>query len=236
LSEPLLEVRGVTGGYEDISVLRGVDLEVHEGETVALLGPNGHGKSTLLKAISGVHPATSGSIVFRGEEITQFPAHRIVAAGISYIPEERYLFADMPVLENLQLGAYTPEARPKIEENLEMVFEIFPQLAERRRQPCNTLSGGEGRMVAIARGLMSGASLLLVDEPSIGLSPGLKKGVYAAIRTINDEAGITVLLVEQEIDYALRLSQRLYLLKKGQVEFEQRTDEADINEIHRAYF
>lgn len=232
----LLEVRGVTGGYEDIGVLRGVDLDVREGEIVGLLGPNGHGKSTLLKAISGVHPTTGGTITFRGEEIGRLPAHEIVARGIAYIPEERYLFVDMPVLENLQLGAYTKGARPEMARNLEMVFEIFPRLKERRRQPCDTLSGGESRMVAIARGLMSGAKLLLVDEPSIGLAPGLKKGVYAAIRRINEEAGITVLLVEQEIDYALRLAERIYLLKKGRVESEQPAAEADIAEIHEAYF
>lgn len=232
----MLETRGVTGGYEDISVLRGVDIEVGEGEIVALLGPNGHGKSTLLKAISGVHPATGGEIRFQDQEISGMPAHRIVAAGIAYIPEERYLFTDMPVLENLQLGAYTGSARPKMKENLELAFEIFPRLKERRRQHCSTLSGGESRMVAIARGLMSGASLLLVDEPSIGLSPGLKKGVYEAIEKINREAGITVLLVEQEIDYALRLARRLYLLKKGKVEFEQNTADADLEQIHKAYF
>lgn len=232
----MLEVRGITGGYEDIGVLAGVDLEVREGEIVGLLGPNGHGKSTLLKAISGVHPATGGTITFRGEEITRLPAHEIVARGIAYIPEERFLFTDMPVLENLQLGAYTRRARSQLGESLEMVYELFPRLAERRRQHCATLSGGESQMVAIARGLMSGASLLLVDEPSIGLSPGLKKGVYASIERINEEAGITVLLVEQEIDYALRLSERIYLLKRGRVEFEQAAAEANVEAIHEAYF
>jgi branched-chain amino acid transport system ATP-binding protein len=232
----LLAIRGVTGGYEDIGVLFGVDLTVNEGEIVALLGPNGHGKSTLLKAISGVHPATGGEITFRGEDIAGEPAHRIVAGGIAYIPEERFLFSDMPVIENLQLGAYTKKARPDMNKNLDLVFELFPRLKERRRQQCSTLSGGEGRMVAIARGLMSGASLLLVDEPSIGLSPGLKKGVYDAIERINREAGLTILLVEQEIDYALRLAERLYLLKKGRVEFERNTAHADKAEITKAYF
>lgn len=232
----LLETRGVTGGYEDIGVLWGVDLKVHEGEIVALLGPNGHGKSTLLKAISGVHPATGGEILFRGKEISSLAPHEVVASGISYIPEERYLFSDMSVLENLKLGAYTKGARAGMSRSMELVFEIFPRLEERQKQHCNTLSGGEARMVAIARGLMCEASLLLVDEPSIGLSPGLKKGVYEAIQKVNDEAGITVLLVEQEIDYALRLAQRLYLLKKGRIEFEQQTDDADIDEIHKGYF
>jgi len=232
----MLEVRGITGGYEDIGVLHGVDLSVREGEIVGLLGPNGHGKSTLLKAISGIHPPSGGTISFRGEEITRLAAHEVVARGIAYIPEERFLFADMPVLENLQLGAYTRRARPQLERNLEMVYELFPRLKERRRQHCSTLSGGESQMVAIARGLMSGASLLLVDEPSIGLSPGLKRGVYESIERINAETGITVLLVEQEIDYALRLSERIYLLKRGRVEFEKPAAEADVDEIHEAYF
>lgn len=232
----LLDVKDVTGGYADIGVLRGVDFHVDEGEIVALLGPNGHGKSTLLKAISGVHPATGGSIEFKGQDITRLPAHRIVEGGIAYIPEERYLFTDMPVIENLMLGAYNRNARAEMNKNLELVFSIFPRLEERKRQHCSTLSGGESRMVAIARGLMAGTSLLLVDEPSIGLSPGLKKGVYEAIQRINQEAGITVLLVEQEIDYALRLASRLYLLKKGQVEFERSTDAVDTDEIHKAYF
>jgi branched-chain amino acid transport system ATP-binding protein len=232
----VLAVRGVVGGYEDIGVLHGVDLDVREGEIVGLLGPNGHGKSTLLKAISGVHPATGGEITFEGEDITRRPAHEIVARGIAYIPEERYLFADMPVLENLQLGAYTRGARGQMARNLEMVYELFPRLEERKRQPCATLSGGESQMVAIARGLMSGARLLLVDEPSIGLSPGLKRGVYASIGKINAEAGITILLVEQEIDYALRLSERVYLLKRGRTESEQPASEANVEEIHEAYF
>jgi branched-chain amino acid transport system ATP-binding protein len=232
----VLAVRGVVGGYEDIGVLHGVDLDVREGEIVGLLGPNGHGKSTLLKAISGVHPATGGEITFEGEDITRRPAHEIVARGIAYIPEERYLFADMPVLENLQLGAYTRGARGQMARNLEMVYELFPRLEERKRQPCATLSGGESQMVAIARGLMSGARLLLVDEPSIGLSPGLKRGVYASIGKINAEAGITILLVEQEIDYALRLSERVYLLKRGRIESEQPASEANVEEIHEAYF
>jgi branched-chain amino acid transport system ATP-binding protein len=232
----VLEVRGVTGGYEDIGVLYGVDIVVQEGEIVGLLGPNGHGKSTLLKAISGLHPATGGTISFEGEEITKLAAHEIVERGIAYIAEERFLFADMPVLENLQLGAYTRRARSQLDQNLEMVYELFPRLAERKRQHCATLSGGESQMVAIARGLMSGARLLLIDEPSIGLSPGLKKGVYQSIERINAETGITVLLVEQEIDYALRLSERIYLLKRGRVEFEQTAAQADIDEIHEAYF
>ncbi|HVL53175.1 MAG TPA: ABC transporter ATP-binding protein [Vitreimonas sp.] len=232
----MLEVRDVVGGYQDIQVLRGVTLDVAEGEIVGLLGPNGHGKSTLLKAISGLHPATGGSIRFLGEETRGLPTHRIVELGIAYIAEERHLFSDMTVLENLQLGAHTPRARREFDRNLELVFGIFPRLKERQRQVCVTMSGGESRMVAIARGLMSGARLLLVDEPSIGLAPAMKKTVYGAIRRVNQEAGITILLVEQEIDYAVRLASRLYLLKKGAVEFERPSSQADLGELKEAYF
>lgn len=233
---PLLEARQVTGGYEDIAVLWDVELEVEEGEIVALLGPNGHGKSTFLKAVSGLNPATGGEIRFRGERIDSLSPHEIVAAGIAYIAEERFLFDDMSVLENLQLGAYTKGARPHITRNLDLVFKMFPRLDERQGQACGTLSGGEARMVAIARGLMSNASLLLVDEPSIGLSPGMKKGVYEAIERINTETGITILLVEQEISYALELAQRLYLLKKGRIALERNTATADLAEIQKEYF
>lgn len=232
----MLRVRNVTSAYGDIQVLRGVSLDVADGEIVALLGPNGHGKSTLLKAIAGVHPATGGSIELDGEEIVTEPPHRIVQRGVAYIPEERHLFPEMTVFENLRLGAYTRRARERFEENLAFVYEIFPRLRERRGQACQSLSGGESRMVAIARGLMGGARILLIDEPSIGLAPGLKKGVYEAIRRINEQAGISVLLVEQEIDHALRLARRAYLLKKGEILFERPVSELDVAHVKEAYF
>jgi branched-chain amino acid transport system ATP-binding protein len=232
----MLEVQNIDSFYGDMQVLRQVSLQVSEGEVVALFGPNGHGKSTLLKAISGLHPPTSGSVTYKGREIANLSAHEIVKMGLAYIPEERHLFRDMTVLENLRLGAYDVRAREKIEENLEFVYEIFPRLAERKTQFCSTLSGGESRMVAIARGLMSGASLLLVDEPSIGLAPGLKMAVFEAIRKINQEANITILVVEQEIEYPLEMSDRIYLMKKGQIAFERSASEVDVQEIKEAYF
>jgi branched-chain amino acid transport system ATP-binding protein len=232
----VLDVQDVVSTYEDIQVLRGVTLRVRQGEVVALFGPNGHGKSTLLKAISGVHPPMSGSIKYRGEEIARAPSHEIVARGVAYIAEERHLFTDMTVQENLTLGAYNSRARKSMVENLDLVHEVFPRLEERRKQSCSTLSGGESRMVAIARGLMSGASLLLLDEPSIGLAPGLKKVLYRSIQRINEEAEITILLVEQEIEHALGMANRVYLLKKGEVLFERPASEADATEIKEAYF
>jgi branched-chain amino acid transport system ATP-binding protein len=232
----MLEVHRVNSFYGDMQVLRQVSLKVGKGEVVALFGPNGHGKSTLLKAISGLHPPASGSITYEGQEISNLPTHKIVEMGLAYIPEERHLFRDMTVLENLRLGAYNLHDREKIKKNLEFVYEIFPRLAERKNQLCSTLSGGESRMVAIARGLMSGASLLLVDEPSIGLAPGLKKAVFEAIREINREANITILLVEQEIEYPLEMSKYVYLLKKGQIMLERPASEVDVEEIKEAYF
>jgi len=232
----MLEVRDVDSFYGDIQVLRRVSLRVEQGEIVALFGPNGHGKSTLLKAISGLHAPTAGSVLYQGRELSNLPAHEIVRKGLAYIPEERHLFRDMTVLENLKLGAYNLRDREQIRRNLEFVYGIFPRLAERKNQLCSTLSGGESRMVAIARGLMSGAELLLVDEPSIGLSPGLKRAVFDAILQVNREAGITILIVEQEIEYPLEMSNRVYMLKKGQILFERAASELDMSDIKEAYF
>lgn len=232
----MLEVQNLDSFYGDLQVLRQVSLHVDAGEVVALFGPNGHGKSTLLKAISGLHPPSAGTVKFNGDEISKLPAHKIVERGLAYIPEERHLFPDMTVMENLMMGAYNLRARKKIQPNLEFVFHVFPRLKERRNQYCSTLSGGEARMVAIARGLMSETTLLLVDEPSIGLSPGMRKAVFEAIEKINAERGITILIVEQEIENALALSSRFYMLKNGQISFERKAHELDVAEIEKAYF
>lgn len=232
----MLEVSDLYGGYGDIAVLHGVSLTVQRGEVVALLGPNGHGKSTLLKAISGVHPATAGSVRLSGEEIATRASHDIVQRGIAYIAEERHLFTDMTVRENLVLGAFGRRGRPELERNLDRAYEMFERLSDRRSQRCSTLSGGEARMVAIARGLMSGADVLLIDEPSIGLAPAMKRTVYDAIRQINSELGITVLLVEQELEYALELADRVYVLKHGKVLFERPADKVESAQVREAYF
>ena len=231
-----LDVREVESFYGDLQVLRKVSLTVNEGEFVALLGPNGHGKSTLLKAIAGLHPPSAGSIRYRGAEICGASTGKIVQMGLAYIPEERNLFPDMTVFENLKLGAYNASARTKIRENFQLVFALFPRLAERKHQRCSTLSGGESRMVAIGRGLMSGASLLMVDEPSIGLSPALKKAVFESIRKINHQKRMTVLLIEQEIEDALKFASRVYLMKKGAILFERNSADVDKAEIEKSYF
>jgi branched-chain amino acid transport system ATP-binding protein len=234
--EAALDIQEVDSFYGELQVLRKVSLKLHESEVVALFGPNGHGKSTLLKAIAGIHPALSGSIKYRGEEITRTPTDKIVELGIAYIPEARNIFTDMTVMENLRLGAYNRKSRGKVKKNLGYVFALFPRLEEREHQIASTLSGGESRMLAVGRGLMSGAALLLIDEPSIGLSPIMKKAVFGAIGKIKNETDMTVLIVEQEVDYALKLSDRVYLLKKGQMVMERSAGEISKAEIEKAYF
>ena len=231
-----LDIKAVDSFYGELQVLRKASLKLHEGEVVALFGPNGHGKSTLLKAIAGLHPPVAGSIKYMGEDIAAMPSEKIVERGIAYIPEARNLFTDMSVLENLRLGAYNRKARANVDENLDYVFALFPRLKERQHQIAATLSGGESRMLAVGRGLMSGASLLLIDEPSIGLSPIMKKTVFGAIEKIKSETDMTVLIVEQEVDYSLKLADRVYLFKKGQVVMEKPAAEISKAEIEKAYF
>jgi branched-chain amino acid transport system ATP-binding protein len=231
-----LDIQAIDSFYGELQVLRKASLKLHESEVVALFGPNGHGKSTLLKAIAGLHPPVAGSIKYMGEDIAAMPSEKIVERGIAYIPEARNLFTDMSVLENLRLGAYNRKARANVDENLDYVLALFPRLKEREHQVAATLSGGESRMLAVGRGLMSGASLLLIDEPSIGLSPIMKKAVFGAIEKIKSETDMTVLIVEQEVDYALKLADRVYLFKKGQVVMEKPAGQISKAEIEKAYF
>jgi branched-chain amino acid transport system ATP-binding protein len=231
-----LDVKDIDSYYGELQVLRRASLSIGDGEVVALFGPNGHGKSTLLKAISGLHPPKAGSIKFRGTEIARVASEKVVDLGVAYIPEARNLFPEMTVQENLKLGAYVKRARSRVEENLETVYQLFPRLLERTNQVASTLSGGESRMLAVGRGLMSGASLLLIDEPSIGLSPLMKRVVFDAVAAIRHKANMTILVVEQEVDYPLKLADRIYLLKKGQVILEKPAAEITKAEIEKAYF
>lgn len=232
----MLNVDQLQAAYGDLEVLHKISITVKEGETVALFGPNGHGKSTLLKTISGLHKSSAGSIQFNGQEMSGLPSHKIVEQGLIYIPEDRNLFTDMTVLENLKMGAYNRNARAHYQKNLEFVFRIFPRLAERKSQFCSTLSGGEARMVAIARGLMSQPALLMIDEPSIGLSPGMKMTVFDAIKAVNAERNMTIVIVEQEIQHALDLADRVYVMKKGRVAFERSAKDVNVEEIEKSYF
>jgi len=207
-----------------------------EGDVIALFGPNGHGKSTLLKTICGIRPVGSGSIRFMGRDVTNLNVEQRVGLGLVYIPEDKNLFPDMSVRENLLLGAFSKRARKNIGSNLEFVFSLFPRLRERQSQPALTLSGGEARMLAIGRGMMSRAILLMIDEPSIGLSPLLKKTVFGAIEQICRNAQTSILVVEQEVDYPLKLANRIYLLSKGRIVLEKQAGEITKAQIEKAYF
>jgi branched-chain amino acid transport system ATP-binding protein len=219
-SEPLLEVHALHAAYGHIEALKGVDLEVHPGEFVAILGPNGAGKSTLLKTIAGVLAPRAGAVRFAGRDIARItPAERI-RLGIGIIPEGRQLFPDMSVRENLILGAYSQLGMTipaRVEAMFARVFELFPRLAERRRQLAGSLSGGEAQMLAIGRALMTKPRLLLCDEPSLGLAPGLVREVLVTLARLRQEQGTTIILADQNALAALRIADRGYVLDTGRV-------------------
>jgi branched-chain amino acid transport system ATP-binding protein len=215
----LLDVKGLSVAYGDVRVLHRVSLRVEQGEIVSLLGANGAGKTTALRAISGLHPPLEGEIVFDGRALVGLSPSRIVECGIAHVPEGRQLFTNMTVEENLEMGAYLPKAKAALDRSLEWVLTLFPRLAERRRQVAGTLSGGEQQMVAIARALMSRPRLLILDEPSLGLAPIVVRSIFDTVRRINGE-GTTVLLVEQNLAQSLRLSHRGYVLETGRIALE----------------
>jgi branched-chain amino acid transport system ATP-binding protein len=210
----LLSVRGLQTYYGRVQALRGVDLDVNEGEIVALIGANGAGKSTLMMTICGDPRASAGSIHFAGRDITQLPTHEIARLKLAQAPEGRRIFSRMTVLENLQMGATTADPHG-FDADLERVLALFPRLRERIGQRGGTLSGGEQQMLAIARALMSRPKLLLLDEPSLGLAPLIVRQIFDAIRTLNDKEGLTVFLVEQNAFHALRLAHRGYVMVNG---------------------
>ena len=216
-------------------MLRDVSVSVEKGEVVVMLGPNGHGKSTLLKAICGLVEKITGRINYREEPITGMATENIVNLGLIYIAENRELFPYMTVFENLKLGAYAKNARPHEKRNLEWVFDLFPRLVERRKQLASTMSGGEARMLAVARGLMSNADFLCIDEPSLGLQPSLRHEIFSIIKQISHE-GKTVFLVEQNIPQITELADRIYVMEEGQISFEGSKDEALNNEHLREIF
>jgi branched-chain amino acid transport system ATP-binding protein len=213
MAEPLLAVAGLHAGYGPTEILRGVDLAIHKGEIVAVLGANGAGKSTLNRTISGVVRAWQGAIRFNDRSIERDAPAAIVAQGLIHVPEGRRIFPNMTVRENLDLGAYR-RGRPRRNDNRDRVFSIFPRLAERLSQRAGTLSGGEQQMLAIGRGLMAEPELLILDEPSLGLSPRLVEELFALIKAINAQ-GIALLLVEQNVVQSLEVAQRAYILDNG---------------------
>ena len=218
MTTPLLVLDGVVAGYQGRTVLHGLSMAVPEGGFVAIIGPNGHGKTTLLRAISGLLPIDAGSITLAGERLDRRRPDEIVAAGVVHAPQGDLLFPEMTVLENLQMGAYLPAAGARMAERLDMVFALLPKLAERRRQVASTLSGGERRMVGIGRGLMTGGRVLMLDEPSLGLAPKLVAEVFGLIRQLR-EMGMTIMLIEQNVRMSLDIVDRVYLLNTGRVEF-----------------
>ena len=230
----LLAVTGLHAGYGATEILRGIDLAVHERETVAVLGSNGAGKSTLNRAVSGVLRPWRGAISFQGKAIARARPSAIVARGLIHVPEGRRIFPNMTVAENLDLGCYR-RARRHRAQNRERVYGIFPRLADRQRQGAGTLSGGEQQMLAIGRGLMAEPVLLILDEPSLGLSPLLVEELFALIRRINQE-GIALLLVEQNVVQSLEVAQRAYVLDNGAVVLQGSAAEVRDNpDLKRAY-
>ena len=213
----MLKVSSVSAAYGPIQALHDVSLEVGEGQIVTLLGANGAGKSSTLRVISGIVRPTAGSVEFLGRRIDRFSPDRIVAMGISHVPEGRELFTEMTVAENLSLGAYTRRDRHGVRQDVDRAYEYFPILAERRAQHAGSLSGGEQQMLAIARGLMSRPRLLLLDEPSLGLAPLVVKEIFGIIQTINREEKVTILLVEQNVGLALAIAEYGYVLETGRI-------------------
>jgi branched-chain amino acid transport system ATP-binding protein len=230
----LLEVEDIHTYYGNIEALKGITLEVEEGEIVTLIGSNGAGKSTTLRSISGLNPPREGSIRFEGEEIAETAPQDIVRLGISQSPEGRHVFQRMTVRENLDLGAYL-RRDGRIDEDLERVYGLFPRLKERERQKAGTMSGGEQQMLAIGRALMAEPKLLLLDEPSMGIAPILVERIYETIAQINSQ-GTTILLVEQNANYALDVSKRCYVLETGTVALADESAALRENsEVQRAY-
>ena len=212
----LLEVQDMHSYYGNIHALRGVSLTVEEGEVVTLIGSNGAGKTTTLRSIHGILPPKQGKVIFEGQEIQGTPAHDMIGKGIAQSPEGRKIFPRMTVLENLEMGAYHRNDKPEIRTDIDRVFDLFPRLKERVKQEAGTMSGGEQQMLAIGRALMSRPKLLLLDEPSMGLSPVLVERIFDIIREINSQ-GTTILLVEQNANVALEIAARGYVLETGAV-------------------
>lgn len=231
----LLEVKGIDVLYGDVQAVWDVSIHVEEGTIVALVGANGAGKTTLLKTISGITPAGKGEILFEGNSIAKLKPQEVVDIGISHVPEGRRLFSSLTVLENLKLGAYPSRARPLMANSLERAFSLFPLLKNRKDQKAGSLSGGEQQMLAIGRALMAHPVLLMLDEPSLGLSPIFVRTIFELISTLNAQK-ITILLVEQNINQALKIAHQAYVLKTGKIAMNGSGDELLADpEVQRAY-
>jgi len=236
-----LAIRGVGAGYGAVRALHGVSLDIAQGETVALLGTNGNGKSTLMKCVMGIVRPTSGSVMLEidgtAHDLTRLSTEQIVNLGVAMVPEGRRLFPKLTVEENLLLGAFRPAARAAMERNLAFAYEIFPVLTERRRQLAGLMSGGQQQMLAIARALMSSPRLLLVDEPSVGLSPILVSHTITKIKELKERYGLTVLMAEQNFHQAIRIADRGYIIVHGEIVFDGRSvAELEQNDLVKRYY
>ena len=214
--QPLLQVNDLSVYYGVIQALKGITFHVNKGEIVSLIGANGAGKTTTLHTVTGLLHPKGGSIVYDGHDLSKIPAHKIVSLGLVHVPEGRRIFQNLSVYDNLLLGAYTRKSKTEIKSNMEMVFSLFPRLAERRTQMAGTLSGGEQQMLAMGRALLSGAEMVVMDEPSMGLSPLLVSEVFEIVKTFR-ENGKTVLLVEQNAKKAMSISDRVYVMETGKI-------------------
>jgi branched-chain amino acid transport system ATP-binding protein len=231
----LLSVNNISVHYGKAEAIKGVSIEIAEGSIVGIIGANGAGKSTIIKAISGSVPIASGEIYFSGKRIDKMPTHRIVGMGLVHIPESRHIFPYMSVMSNLKIGAFLRKNKAEINKDLEAIFERFPRLKERRNQMASTLSGGEQQMLAIGRGLMCKPKLLVLDEPSLGLAPLMIKELTNIVREIN-QSGISVLLVEQNAGMVTRVTERGYVLEVGKVVLEGNMKDIMSNEVVRSAF
>ena len=231
----MLEVKDLEVYYGVIQAIKGVSFQVNQGEVIALIGANGAGKTTILHTVSGLLSPKRGSVVFEGKEITKVPAHKIVSMGMAHVPEGRRVFAELSVYENLKMGAYTRKDKKEIEESLANVYKRFPRLEERKNQMAGTLSGGEQQMLAMGRALMSKPKIILMDEPSMGLSPIMVNEIFDIIRAVS-ESGTTVLLVEQNAKKALSIADRAYVLETGNIVLEGKAEDLLENDsIKKAY-
>ena len=235
-----LTIQGVEAGYKAVRALHGISLTIREKETVALLGTNGNGKSTLMKCVMGMVRPTQGSLLLRIDsntyDLTKLSTEEIVNLGVAMVPEGRRLFPKLTVEENLLLGAFRPLARSEIQKNLSFSYEIFPVLAERRRQLAGSMSGGQQQMLAIARALMSAPKLLLVDEPSVGLAPILVSHTITKIQELKEKYGLTVLMAEQNFHQAIRIADRGYIIVHGEIVFEGGVAALEQNELVKSYY
>lgn len=231
----MLKVNALEAGYGSMQVLWGANLEVREGSITALLGPNGAGKTTLLRTILGTVRPWGGRITYRGKDVSYAPPHRKVGMNMALVPEGRHLFVNMSTQENLMMGAYQREALKHKNESLKMVYSLFPILKERAKQRAGTLSGGEQQMLTIARGLMSRPKLMMLDEPSQGLAPKLVGEVFAAIEKMRKETGLTILLVEQNVEYSLTLSDYVYIMHEGRIKAEGTARQIKGSEVREVY-